>query len=957
VDVPFKRKKVSRQISKLKTYDPNVFATELGCSCAVWEVCDRCDGVPRQIGFNTVDLAMKVDTMVSLERKYPKAVYPTAVDGYAELRWLGYRRIFGGSTSISHASYTIFFLYLQFGLGYAAPSQWAEDYALVAPATSWLVIAFAVLWLVHGLLSRFDKYAEQAKKAFYWSLGLQGFIALIGLGSIFSTWFASSRPPGKWWNKMNLEAQGARQTANKGGMFMTGMLSLFMLLLAPVLGAKRIVELFKPVLELFKQIPYATWMCEWLHDWWNGKVDFDDLPEDPHDEARQYAKKVYGDYCNAQRDYDGARNTEPTKPKGFRYHGRGTTINMEGTDYCRVIRFDIKQEQPMRLEDLRAFYKMQRFEVPITCKLFNKERIFTTSEEFSEFLDDPNGPYERYLAEGHVIARPKDESSKPIANVISFDYSHMEGATEVMKAEEKLAKAKQKFDALNSEQKAFVEEDEDSTPSTIERDIACDKSVIGEHNLEPQCCFEPEEEEEARRESFRPQAQVWKREGFFNPKQYWGHLLKRFGFSTEQSEEMKMAVDETKERADKDLPVDEDPETDVFGFGRSYKNLEEKMDEYYESSPVLQKIDACVDDWIVQPLGYVTDCVAKQWRKIPLKGRKAIKMGAIFLCVAAYAYARSRESTEMEEQKAGWNLRKGGRKGKNRRQAGGPRRNFGKHQKWDYSEGMEDHAEDLRDDGEYGHSHRMDNQAVGPTLPDVADDSVQQRAIYKSKKLRIRVDTQDYVQWMNESRQNFQRQLEQKKLTKQAWKPDELAGGVYKIFDANNNYLCTGTLVADQMFVVMHALSEDLTRDYFARNHVHSIVMKARTLTVHNDHIASFKVSGFSTPFKANHMKILKESSIVTVYGYGDGSSTRPESITGFASPTGWCTAATRRGDCTSPVLDKDGFVVGFWTHGDGDQFGRFEVVTEDLLNFIKHVKPVTHSGLDFQSCPRSLEH
>jgi len=373
----------------------------------------------------------------------------------------------------------------------------------------------------------------------------------------------------------------------------------------------------------------------------------------------------------------------------------------------------------------------------------------------------------------------------------------------------------------------------------------------------------------------------------------------------------------------------------------------------------LETIDNAVTDYLYIPYARVTDCVIKYWRQVPLKGRKFFKGVTIAVCTVAFLYmmSRSRDETDLDEQKSGWNLNKGGRKGKknNRRQTGGPRRNFGKRTPYDYSEGAEDHDDRYETHvDEYGN---MEGQASGPQIPDIKDDSAQQRAIFKSKKLRIRVDTQDYVHWLNESRQNFQRQLEQKKLAPQSWKPDELAGGVYKVYDMNNNYLCTGTLVADQMFVVMHALSEDLTKHYFARNHVHSITMKAATLTVHNDHIASFKVSGFATPFKAHHLRPLKESSIVTVYGFGDGSVSRPEVIVGFASPTGWCTAATRRGDCTSPVLDKDGYVVGFWTHGDGDQFGRFEIVTDKLVDFMRHVKPVTHSGLDFQSCPRSQIH
>jgi len=951
------------------------------CACTLTNVCRECEGIPREIGFNNLDVT-KVEIMRDCERRCPKRVFPAAVEGYSTLEWLGYRRIFGGVTTMTHASHVIFFLFLQFGFGKAAPSQWAENYALIAPATSWLIIALAVLWLVYGLLSRFDRYAEQAKKAFYWSLGIQGVTALVGLGSIVSTLWTANR-------RYTLPPQGARQTANKTGMFMTGMLSLMMLLLAPIMGSKKIVEMCKPVLELLKQIPYASWMAEWLHDWWEGKVDFDDLPEDPADEVRQYAKKVYGEYANAQREYDGAKNTEPVKPKGFRFHGRGTTINAEGVDYCRVIRFDIKQEQCMRLEDFCTYFKMQRFEVPITCKLFNKERIFSTVEDFLEFLEDPNGPYEQYLAEGHVVCRPKDESSHPLPNVVSFDYSHMEGATEVMKAEERLAKAKEKMDALNSEQRAFVEDADEkevvreamqgfSDASEKLKTTSASSTSSEEHGpwsgmtkpLEPQCFFEEEEIREAElREKVRP----WR--SAFSPKQYWTAFTSLFVRQavrksdpsqpvTTFEEVMPKAYDVMDEEVEKaKLRADEESDSGLWDVTHFLDSCVESVCDWWSNTSYGPKLDEAADQCFFSPYEKARDYVSGKWNQIPLKVRKATKVCVVVLCAAAYMWSRSRDETELDDQKAGWNLKgKGGRNGKQNRR-GGPRRNIGRRKPWDYSEGPVDHPEDVWDethdrnadrrwDGPdyYG---RMDGQSTGPQVPSVIDDSAVQRAIFKSKKLRIRVDTQDYLQWLNESRQAYQKALEKKQLTPQAWNADQLAAGVYKIYDSENRYLCSGTLVADQMFVVMHALSEDQTKIYYARNHVHSIVMRASTLTPHNDHIASFKVSGYSTPFKATAMKKLTESSIVTVFGYGEGLASKPDSIVGFASPSGWCTAATRRGDCTSPVLDKEGRIVGFWTHGDGEQFGRFEVVSDQLLAFIRQARPVTHSGLDFQSTPR----
>jgi hypothetical protein len=101
-------------------------------------------------------------------------------------------------------------------------------------------------------------------------------------------------------------------------------------------------------------------------------------------------------------------------------------------------------------------------------------------------------------------------------------------------------------------------------------------------------------------------------------------------------------------------------------------------------------------------------------------------------------------------------------------------------------------------------------------------------------------------------------------------------------------------------------------------------------------------------------LKVLEDASIVTVFGFGGGLECSPDSKPGFASPQGWCNSKTVDGDCTSPVLDNDGKIVGFWTHGDGKSFGRFEPVTDDLITFAKTGSTSLHVGLDFQLRPHS---
>jgi len=153
-------------------------------------------------------------------------------------------------------------------------------------------------------------------------------------------------------------------------------------------------------------------------------------------------------------------------------------------------------------------------------------------------------------------------------------------------------------------------------------------------------------------------------------------------------------------------------------------------------------------------------------------------------------------------------------------------------------------------------------------------------------------------------------------------------------------------------------IDESLEGFYTARNHVHSLQLDLSTFVMVNDEIGYFLVNGIPSVFKVQHLKPLEVASIVTIFGFGDGEGSTPDVIQGFASPLGWCNARTRPGDCSSPALDLDGRIVGFWTHGNGKTFGRFEPVTQELIDHVKgELEPLTHTGLDFRSRPLSQKH
>jgi hypothetical protein len=239
-----------------------------------------------------------------------------------------------------------------------------------------------------------------------------------------------------------------------------------------------------------------------------------------------------------------------------------------------------------------------------------------------------------------------------------------------------------------------------------------------------------------------------------------------------------------------------------------------------------------------------------------------------------------------------------------------------------------------------------------PTVPVVREDSKIKRTIYASKKRVIKARKSEVDQFIQVSKKRLEAELA--KMKKQSWNADQLSTGIYKIFDEKKNYRCTGTLVGGRMFVVNHVINESLNGNYTAANHQHSIVLPLEKFTVMNDEIGFFPIDGITSPFKTKHMKVLEEASIVSVFGFGAGEKSTPDVIQGFASTLGWCNAATRPGDCTSPVLTTDGYIVGLWTHGNGKTFGRFEPITTQWLEEMKENAFTAHDGMLFRSRPLS---
>jgi hypothetical protein len=246
-----------------------------------------------------------------------------------------------------------------------------------------------------------------------------------------------------------------------------------------------------------------------------------------------------------------------------------------------------------------------------------------------------------------------------------------------------------------------------------------------------------------------------------------------------------------------------------------------------------------------------------------------------------------------------------------------------------------------------------------PILPPARkpNEPLLQNKIRTSKK-PVSANKKDILGFLVDAADKQKKAMAHFKAKPQSFEPNALAAGVYRWYRVEGDkmtYLCTATHVGNKMIVVLHSLSEDVSVKYRAINHVHTFDFKGSDVNVYGEHLAWFPVSGHPSPFKGTTMKVLEDAQIVSVFGYGNGQKTAPDVVTGFASPLGWCNARTRDGDCTSPVLDSDGKIVGFWTHGNGIDFGRFEPVTSEFIAIVKNGPNPEHVGLDFLNRPHSL--
>jgi hypothetical protein len=784
-------------------------------------------------------------------------------------------------------------------------------------------------------------------------------------------------------------------------MFMTGLLSLCMLLLAPMMGAKKILKYIQPLLELLRQVPYATWIISVLKKWWNGTYDFDSLPQDMQEYAEQRRQMDDDDVMDdAMEDMNDVHARMQKAVNRANNKGKDPVQeekpvkkeNLDEDDHVRKAQRTVKRTQ----EDLREMYERQRI---------------TYFIEFNHNIDNPMYlvKYGKLLEK--IIALPQDALED------WFCAMWIEKSGRIYFKGKIYSSLTEAFKALGIETEGM----------NVADDVIVTEDVD----------FSDEEKDEIDSDEFP----------LISPKIGDGGLLDR-------TVKERMSDDIYAEVIKATEPAQIDPQGLIDDIREWIK---ESPNDFPEEGrrPFSKKIDGQetpVQDWIswiwkeivntpseirrcFQPTyveNYQTEKLMRTSLWIPTNNGKpweprkhvtsSVDPSGLWTVFVAYMKVHGKGLlkgaalivvfwTLMSSMNANLVVKKDEEditlsaepQGSNRgnKRGGAPKRkgkrkfiiNSGGDQQQEDHDHMEEYNDedadrlDANDEermyvpsapsrgqnkktleqyvkvqkGVYpGHSSKSRGKKDIPTqavekpivLPNIVGESIVRNKIRKSKQpIQLKAAT---LLKFRDTAQKAQLST----LKPQSFNTNNLSAGVFKFYRFNEGsykYCCTGTHVGNKMWVVLHCMSEELTANYRAVNHTATFDFKGSEMMVYGDQLACFPVSGYASPFKGSSLKVLEDAAIVTIFGYGNGQLNSPDSVTGFASPEGWCNAKTRDGDCTSPVLNEFGQIVGFWTHGDGKLFGRFEKVTPELIEFAKNGSSTIHVGMDFQFRPPSL--
>ena len=857
--------------------------------------------------------------------------------------------------------------------------------------------------------------------------------------------------------EFNMKPQGFKKNMNKMGMFTTGLLSLCMLIMAPLMGAKRVLTLIDPIIQLLQRLPYATWMLGLFKKIWEGTFDWDeDVPQtakewadarndlddqeiidDALDDLASLRDKMEKFKENNKKD-NLSEKKEPTKVS--------KSSSSSSTD--EEIRVVAEERTPEQVHEAIQKTKIKIFIGPLqddqypvkygkdlrTCTpLPTNEHVFR--EAFTEIWKENEG---RIMFRNEIFQTP----------VSLFANMFPRGAgvfVEEDSSDEEFWVPLNHFAAqVNTNGVVKITEEEFTN---IYDDDADDTPINLEHLYGTPCPQLPEEKVQTIRNNKDKDTVMLKPQGlkedvsvmfeyyfsqckiFFNDLSDWWsessnappsdpkfrYKKTNFGKDTEMGhvkpptyvqDVMNWCYDEiitvpqdiadalftpAQKMAERDYIVQKARNFQFTYMQKNCQNGDTHTNGPYRPKGLHKNMS---DPLGITDQGYYTLAGFIGWWKVHLRG---VVKGAICiylltaLSTAAIAMTKPQADIMLTATPQGQN--RGKKAGNRDRKAQGKRKfivqsggdqdkdEYNHYQQYEQDEDAEQTARLESNDNEYGYvptgrkTHdtsqrqvvrentgkypghqggsrkKMKGQAA-VIIPEHKEGEDKIRKKIQNSKKPIMAKAKDVCNFINAVTQ-----ASSMKLKPQAFNTNQLSAGVYKFYRVLNDgaqYLCTGTHVGNKMWVVLHSLSENMTTKYRAVNHVHTFEFTGHEMMSFGDQLAAFPVSGMASPFKGTALKVLEDAGIVTVFGYGNGQQNSPDSVIGFASPEGWCNAKTRDGDCTSPVLNELGQIVGFWTHGDGKQFGRFEPVTKEMIEFAKNGCSLMHVGMDFHLRPHS---
>jgi hypothetical protein len=745
--------------------------------------------------------------------------------------------------------------------------------------------------------------------------------------------------------------QGWRGDANRSGSVLTGLLSICMILVAPLMGVDKVLKYFKPVIDLLRQLPYATWMMEWIQKWWNATTDaerdnlFSELPQTDQElkEAMQQSRGA-----EKLQDELAALNEMQKKFEGSTPFRDESTMTEEQKEKKRKFQEALK----------RAFNAIGKEPELISSEDESDwsdsedERVYPARSTTSSSSDDDN---DENLSSDATTTTTTTALIEELGKLIGED-----GSPQMDKIDEMCAAQKDVDD--RSGLKA-VEESKKKTRDSKKLDHISTSFVSG-GDLKDQ-------DKKKKRKSGELKPQMFGSK----PSEAWTEC-KRWIFWTYVTifaQCNRMGEQMTSADIVKDIPADakmEGATSDDSGvfIPVKAKDLNKANSRFawkwwVENRDTVKKVA-----WGVVIVGLALYGVGAY--KATGKGLdygKRVYNGAF----SANGQSKKSRATRTRTRKH--------KNGKYISPSGGAEQEP-EDEDWeegDYyygrssrigDEEYEDSYYQERTRNEYDmlptdpredprHERRAKRQGIPLKMPNMKDDSSLRRAINAAKKRTYRAPENKANTLKAKALETFnQLSKEEFERLSKHWKPLHLAGGVYKFY-VDDRYACTATHVGNRLYVVLHCLSEDITTSYRATNHVNSFFLRGSDAVIVNKEVAYFPVSGVPSVWKNKDFRVMEDAEIVTVFGFGSGESNEPDAIVGFASPLGWCNAPTRNGDCTAPVLDVNGKIVGFWTHGNGKDFGRYEPVTPGFKESQQDNISVLHSGLDFRSSPHSQQH